>query len=377
MLTAVRAIVAKDLLISRRSPTYFALSVVVPVMFVLLYAFIVQTATTAPIGFAVKSHGPHTQQFMSAIKDMKSEDGDAWEIRTTDPAEAKAMYDSGETIGMVVLPPTFEADVTAGKAHIDIVSDNINSDITKNLQLRVDTAIGAVQKSIDPEHTVGVKAVDRWASPMSFTRYMGASLLMFAILYASMVNTGSLVAREWEDRTAKAVVLSPRGLAPLIAGKWTAAFVQTCMTMVLVGLTLWLTLDYPLTRLGPGSWAPLLLMFLYGSALGVLLGVTLRRSLPLVPIAAVLAVVHFLVVGFESYMRGYAHAGLVEFLWQIARYWPVSGAIDQIRFTVEGQQPFYIGSQTHYLLWLSAVIIVLIGAATYVLRKRLRFAQGQ
>lgn len=212
---------------------------------------------------------------------------------------------------------------------------------------------------------------------MSFTRYMGASLLMFAILYASMVNTGSLVAREWEDRTAKAVVLSPRGLWPLIAGKWVAAFVQTFLTMIFVALTLWLTLDYPVLGLGPQSWIPLLLLFLYGSALGVLLGVTLRRSLPLVPIAAVLAVVHFLVVGFESYMRGYAHGGFVEFLWQLARFWPVSGTIDQIRFTVEGLEPFYIDSQQHHLLWLTAVIVALVSAAVTVLRKRLRFAQGQ
>lgn len=377
MLTSMRAIVSKDLLVSRRAPTFLALGVVVPVMFVLLYAFIVQTATTAPIGFAVQSQGPHTEQFMSIIEDMRSEDGPAWEIRTTDPAEARKMYDSGETIGMVVIPPDFESNVSAGHAKIDIVSQNINSDITKNLQLRVDTAIGVMQEKIDPQHAVQFQTQDRWKSAMSFTRYMGASLLMFAILYSSMVNTGSLVAREWEDRTAKAVVLSPRGLAPLIAGKWLAAFIQTFFTMIIVALTLWLTLDYPILELGPASWPPLLLMFLYGSALGVLLGVTLRRSLPLVPVAAVLSVVHFLLVGFESYMRGYAHGGLAEFLWQLARFWPVSGAIDQIRFTVEGLEPFYIDSQKHSLLWLSAVIVVLIGTAVTVLRKRLRFTQGQ
>lgn len=375
MLTATRALVSKDLLVSRRNPVYFILGVLVPLMFVMLYAFIVQTATTAPIGFAVESQGPHTDKFMSIIRGMHSQDGDSWEIRTTDPDTARKLYENGETVGVITIPASFESDVDKGTAQTKIVTDNINSDITKNLNLRMQDAIKTMQLDTDPQHVVAIDEQSRWAEDMSFTRYMGASLLMFAILYASMVNTGSLIAREWEDRTAKSLVLSPRGWWPMVVGKWVTSFIQTAITMVLVGTVLWLTLDYPIGKLGPGSWGPLLLFFLYGSALGVLLGVALRRSLPLVPIAAVLTLVHFLVFGFESYMRGYAHDGLVEFLWWCARFWPVSPAIDQIRFTVEGLEPFY--TQGHYLVWLSALVVVLMGFAITVLRKRLRFTQGQ
>ncbi|WP_019548491.1 ABC transporter permease [Streptomyces sulphureus] len=375
MFKATRALVAKDLLVSRRNPVFFLLGVVVPLMFVLLYAFIVGAATTAPIGFAVESQGPQTQKFMQTIRSMQSEDGDAWEIRTTDPDEARKLYESGETVGVITIPASFESDMEKGRAKTEVLTRNINSDITKNLNLRMQDAIGMVQQAEDSDHLVAVKEQNRWSTDMSFTRYMGASLLMFAILYASMVNTGTLIAREWEERTAKTLVLSPKGWWPLVIGKWLTAFIQTAITMVLVGGVLWLALDYPVHRLGPGSWGPLLLFFLYGSALGVLLGVALRRSLPLVPIAAVVTLVHFLVFGFESYMRGYAHEGLVEFLWWCARFWPVSSAIDQIRYAVEGLEPYY--SQSHYLLWLSAVIVALVGAAIAVLRKRIRFTQGQ
>jgi ABC-2 type transport system permease protein len=375
MLTAIRALVAKDLLVSRRNPVFFVLGVLLPLLFVLLYAFIVQTATTAPIGFAVQSHGPNTDRFMSIIQTMSSEDGQAWEIRTTDSAEAYHLYDTGKTVGVVVVPPTFESDVSKGRASTQVVTQNINSDITKNLNLRMQTAIAAMQQQLDPEHVVSVREQNQWPVDMSFTRYMGASLLMFAVLYASMVNIGTLIAREWEDRTAKTLVLSPQGRWPIVIGKWVTAFIQTLITMVLVGLALWLALRYPIGRLGPGSWGPLALFFLYGSALGVLLGVALRRSLPLVPIAAVLTLIHFLVFGFESYMRGYAHNGLVEVLWWCARFYPVSAAIDQIRFTVEGLTPFY--TQSHYLLVLSLITIALVGLAITVLRRRLSFTQGQ
>jgi hypothetical protein len=95
----------------------------------------------------------------------------------------------------------------------------------------------------------------------------------------------------------------------------------------------------------------------------------------LVPVAAVLTLLHFLLVGFESYMRGYAHGGLVDVLWQSTRWWPVAAVTDQIRFAVEGLRP--VQTIPQYMLWMAVLVVVLTAAAVRVLRTRLRFTQGQ
>ncbi|HEY7485966.1 MAG TPA: ABC transporter permease [Streptosporangiaceae bacterium] len=375
MLSATLAMVRKDLLATRRHPLFLVISVLVPVAFVFLYALIVQAATTIPLAVAQESHGPYSDRFVQTLQTMRSEDGKAWELHRMSPDKAAAAYRSGDVVGMLRIPASFDRDAAAGRAQVQLSVLNINSDISKNYQLRVEHAINAMHTQADPAHSVQIQEHPRWARDMSFSRYMGAGLLMFAIIYAAMVNTGNLVAREWEERTAKNVVLSPRGLMPLILGKWLTMFVQTVVSVALVVIALKFALHYPISRLGPATWGPIAMLVLYGAAFGVLLGTALRRSLVLVPVAAVLTLLHFLLVGFESYMRGYAHGGLVEVLWQSTRWWPVAAVTDQIRFAVEGLRP--VQTIPQYMLWMAVLVVVLTAAAVRVLRTRLRFTQGQ
>ncbi|OZM83080.1 ABC transporter permease [Pseudonocardia sp. MH-G8] len=375
MITAAGALVRKDLVQSFRNPGFLIIGIVLPVFFTLLYSFIVQAATTNPLYVAKAAEGPATERLMRILTAQSSEDGKAWKLVTADPQVAERSFENGEAMGIVRIPSTFEEDVRAGDARVGLGVYNINSDITKNLQLRLTGALMQFKGEVDPTHQVQVQESPRWEQEMGFASYMGASLVMFSLIYGGMVNTGNLIAREWEEGTAKAVVLSPKGFWPLVLGKWTATFLQSLVTMALVLLTLQFTLPYPVSALGPGTWGPIVVLFFYGVALGALLGVTLRRSLPLVPIAAVVALIHFLLVGLESYMRGYAHSGLLEWLWYAVRWWPVGAVTDHIRYSAEGIEPVY-GMQG-YMWWMVLLVVLLTAAALAVLRRKLTFAQGQ
>ncbi|WP_017975191.1 ABC transporter permease [Actinopolyspora halophila] len=375
MLAATAALVRKDLVQSARNPGFFIIGIMLPVFFTLLYSFIVQAATTNPIYITKESEGPATERLVRIMEQQSSADGKAWRVVTTDPQRAERAFDSGEAMGIVRIPETFEQDVRAGEATVGLGVYNINSDISKNLRLRLTNAMMSFQGEVDPQHQVDVRETPHWDEEMGFAGYMGASLLMFALIYGGMVNTGNLIAREWEEGTAKNVVLSPKGFWPLVFGKWMATLLQSLVTMVLVLLTLRFALPYPIGNLGPGTWLPIVMLFFYGAALGALLGVLLRRSLPLVPIAAVVSLVHFLLVGLESYMRGYAHFGFVEWLWYGVRWWPVGPVTDQIRFNAEGISPVY--GVDHYMLWMVGIVVALTVGAVAVLRRKLTFAQGQ
>lgn len=176
MLTAIRSLIGKDLIVSRRNPVFVVISVLVPVFFVLLYSFIVQTATTAPIAIAQNDHGPVAQRFVDIMRADSTPDGATWEIRTTDPAQAEQMYSNGDVIGVLRIPASFDADVAAGHASTQLEVQNINSDITKNLNLRIEKGIGKLRAELDPAHQITFDKQTHWATDPSFTRYMGASL---------------------------------------------------------------------------------------------------------------------------------------------------------------------------------------------------------
>ncbi|MTE21403.1 ABC transporter permease subunit [Streptomyces sp. TRM43335] len=377
MWSSVRAMVGKDLTVSRRNPTFVIITVLVPLVFVSLYALLTTVSTTQPVAVAKEGDGPHSERMMRVLETMRNADGELFEIRTTDPRTAREMFADGEVGAVLTIPAEFDRRVEDGEpVALPLKVFNINADATKNFQLRTEHAVRVFsqQRSADVALTE-VEEDSHFSEDMKTTVYLGTSLIMFAVLYASMVNAGTLVAREWEERTAKPLVLTPTGTTPLLLGKWIGAGSQTVVSTLLALLGLYLLLDYPVLSLGPVSWLSLLLLFCYGSALGSLLGAVLRRSLPLVPLCVVVAITHFLLNGYESYMRGFAHGGLVEWTWAATHWWPVSGITQQIRQDVTGLGG--PGVDWAALGWTAVAAAVLTLLATARMRRQFRFTQGQ
>jgi ABC-type multidrug transport system permease subunit len=374
----IRALVRKDVLVTARAPLFALISVIVPVAFTMLYAIVIQVSTTAPIAVAVDDPGPQAQRFVQVMRDMRNDDGPYYEIRTTDPDRARAMYADGDVGALLTIPPGFGADVEAGRStQLELALVNINADGTKNQHLRLEEAMRLFEAS-GPSASPGALQIEEHtvlADDIPITVYLGTALMVFTALYAGMVNAGTLIAREWEDRTAKALMLSPSGSATLVAGKWFSSALVSVVTVVAGVLGVGWVLRYPLTDLGWRAVLVLALVWAYGSALGSLLGVALRRSLPLIPIAVVLAVAHFLVSGYESYIRGFAHGGVVEPLWQATAWIPLARLTDAMRFEAAGlAQPDGLGAAVG---WSIALAAGLTAVAMWRLTRTLRFTQGQ
>jgi ABC-2 type transport system permease protein len=371
------ALVRKDLRVTSRSPLFAILSVLVPIAFTMLYAIVIHVSTTSPIAVAVADDSPEARAFVEVMRNLHNDDGQYYEIRTTDPVEASRMYANGEIGALLTIPEGFGAAVRSGE-HVPLVLDvvNINADGVKNQQLRLEYAVrqfaprspGEQEPLAVVEHTV-------LAQDIPVTLYLGTALMVLAALYAGIVNAGTLVAREWEERTAKGLVLSPAGARALIAGKWLSSMVVSIVTIVAGILCVAGILDYPVSRIGPYAVAVLAIVWLYGAALGTLLGVALRRSLPLIPVAVIIAVGHFLVCGYESYIRGFAHGGAVEALWRSTAWIPLSTLVDSFRFEVASlAQPPGVGAA---FAWSVLLAVCLTGLAFWRLNRTITFTQGQ
>lgn len=372
----VMSLVRKDLTVTRRSPLFLAITVLVPLIFVALYALLVKVSATSPVAVAQEGTGPHSSQMLTLLSDISSVDGEFYEIRTTDPAEARRMFADGEVGALLTIPADFDQRVAAGgQVSLPLQVFNINSDGTKNFQLRAERAIREFAAQSPGAELVSVTETSTFPRDMQITVYLGTGLLMFAVLYASMVNTGTLVAREWEERTAKPLVMSPAGNSTFVLGKWLAALAQTLVSLVLVLAGLAWLLDYPVLELGWNSVVAVVALFCYGAGFGALVGVALRRSLPMIPICVVLAVTHFFLSGYESYLRGFAHDGPVGWLWQLTHWTPMGPLTDQMRFEVSGLREASIDWAAFG--WTLAAAAVLTALAVTRMRRALVFSQGQ
>ena len=376
MFVSILAMIRKDFVLTIRKPLFFIISLLVPLIFISFYALVIHTSSTNPIVIANHSEGTYTEQFIEILRDMKSVDGSYFEIITTDAELAYEKYNNGQVDALLDIPKSFEEKLSTGEQiAMKLRVFNINSDGTKNFQLRVDHALYEFQKALDEDSIISITEDMTFTQDIPMKRYIGSGLLIFSILLTSMINTGTLMAREWEERTAKPIVLSPKGFFPLIVGKWITAFLVTTVSTMLVLPLLHSLLGYQIQQMNVLVWLYLVLYFLYGSAAGVLLGVLFKKSLPIVPISVVIGMSEFLVSSLESYIRGFAHGGMTEFLWRIGSFWPSSKIIDTVRFTVEGFEKISInwGSTFCMVLW----VVLLITMALVKLNKQLSFSQGQ
>lgn len=374
MLRAAFSLAWKDILSNLRTPFFLVVTVAVPLVFSGLYSLVVQVSATNPIAIARYSQGPYSEIFISILQEMKSVDGPYFRILTTNPGEAFDLYEDGDVGGVIEIPPDFDEQIERGNhADTNLHVYNINSDATKNLQLRLDHAIYLYQQQANGM-TVTVQETATFQHDMSIKTYLGTALLMFTVLFAAMANTGSLLAQEWEDRTAKMVILTPHGFGALIFGKWLGAFLLTCISMLLGLIILRVTLAFPVTQLGINSWLSLLTFFFYGAAIGAFLGVRFQQSLPIIPICVMIAIVHFFLSGYESYIRGLAHEGGLYWVWQLTSWFPLARLTDAIRFDVLGWQTDFNWPLLGATLVLAALLTT---PAIMYLRNHLNFSQGQ
>ncbi|UFU04882.1 ABC transporter permease [Ruania halotolerans] len=375
---AAFALVKKDLTVTLRAPLFAAISILVPVAFTLLYAIVIHVSTTAPIAIADEDATPRSAEFVQVMEQMRNGDGPYYEILTTDPDRAREMYRDGDAGAMLTIPQGFaHSSDTGDSPAVTLSLININADGTKNHHLRIEEALRQFEQALPttPASQLTITETTAFDHDIPVTIYLGSALIVFAALYAGIVNVGVGIAREWEGRTAKGLVLSPSGPAALVVGKWIAGAATSLVTIAVTVVGIGWVLGYPVNLLGWASVGVLAIVWIYGAALGTLLGVALRQSLPLIPIAVMIAITHFLVNGYESYIRGFAHGGAVDLLWSATHGIPLAPLFDMVRFEVaslpqpDGATVGVIGS----LLLATAVLAL----AAWRLTRALRFSQGQ
>ncbi|PHP52471.1 ABC transporter permease [Actinomyces ruminis] len=156
--------------------------------------------------------------------------------------------------------------------------NNINSDYSKNLRLRLD----AVVRALNEELTEPVLSVEetRWLSTdPTMLGYISTSLLLFGCLYAAMVNTGLQIAVEWNDRTVKHLLLAPLGRGTLVAGKVISGLGQSLASVALVLVVLGVGFGFRPTGSLLAMAGIVGVVLLMGAGIGMVVGVASKKTL--------------------------------------------------------------------------------------------------
>lgn len=327
---AVGAIVVKDWTRFFRQPFFMVISVIIPLVFIFFYSLIVPVSATNPIMIADEDHTPASAQFIDAMRDIRSVEAPYYEIITTDATTTREAFNDQTALAMVVIPDGFADDVAAGNAQVELHLNNINSDYSKNLRLRLDYATRLVNDQLAGP-VVEIKETSWLRVDPTMLGYISTSLLLFGVLYASMVNTGLNVASEWNDRTVKNLLLAPVGRGALVTGKVLSGLGQSVLSIALVLLVLIVGFGFQ-PRGNPLLMAGIVLLtMLLGAGIGALAGVLSKKTLAVTSGLITVAILLFLVSGNEDSMRGLAWGQPITALWQFSLALPPTYAFGAAR----------------------------------------------
>jgi ABC-2 type transport system permease protein len=313
-----------------RSPLLVVLAAVQAVTFLLLVSLFGLTGSRAPTAIVDEDHGTLAAHFISELGQAHR----SFALKPMDRGAAETALNHGELVAMVTIPKGFTDAVTRGDTvALPVVVDNVDADLTDDVQRALPSAIGAFAEKLGFSgirlHPAELDVVNH---DTDFIPYLVVSALALDALVVAGVLAAISVAREFEGGTAALLSLSPvHPLAP-IAGRvlTTAAVSSVALTLT----TIIVVAGYHVAPLYPLElFAGLLLCVVIFSCVGVALGALIRRTLPVTALV------------FGIALPLYIDSGSLEperfdgnLIWAVAHLSPVYYAVGVLQHAVHGLQ---------------------------------------
>jgi ABC-2 type transport system permease protein len=291
------ALARKDLISWFRTPAHILVCFAPILVIMLIFSLVLGGGQTMPVAVVLDNpDDPISQQFADTVRDIGTAHFSWFDVKTTNRGEAEELFEDNKLLGIIEIPDITRELQSGGEATIELRIANFNDDITKNFRQRIQEACLVFSDRLQVSSVVAVSPSIRAdfhtylpedPHPLVF---LGAGLIALAIVMGGINNASSLVAREFEEKTYKELVLSP-GTMSIIMGKWASALVQT---FVSVGI-IWGAAALLCHFIPQGNPLPLLLLVIIGSlafaGLGTLLGLYFRQVIPAAVAGMLLSIV--------------------------------------------------------------------------------------
>jgi ABC-2 type transport system permease protein len=285
------AAAALDLQRLRRDWVFVVLTVLAAVSLLVLVSLFSLTGSNAPLAVVDEDGTEVSRQFVHAVGGVPH----AFVVRPMDARAARDALRSGRLVGIMTIPAGFAAQVQRGETvAVDVDVDNVNEDLIFDLERALPSAI------LDFGHAAGfpglrAKLVEHDLLPkdVPFLQYLAASTLGLIAFVIAAALAGLAIAREWEEKTLKLLLLSPARGGAVLLGKLLATGAVSAVAVLAAAAAV--VIGYGVVPVSPlGVVGVLLVCVVLFTSIGAWIGALCRRTLPVVPLVFGLAMPLFI-----------------------------------------------------------------------------------
>ena len=262
----------------KRSRLLIALVLLQAITFLILVTLFGMTGAFAPTALVNNDNGPLSQVF---INNLQNDHHSFNLIFMNNETAARELVAKGSLVAMIVIPQGFSENISEGKTvTVTVFIDNINTDLTDDIQRAVPSAVMSFGDQSKLEGVnVSVVETDSYTHDTSFINYMVASALVLDALIISGTLSAFTVAEEFESKTAKLLAISPvHPLIPLMGRVTATTIVSAGALAITVSLGL---IGYGISPIYPIQMVLILaLCIIMFSCIGAALGAVMKKTLP-------------------------------------------------------------------------------------------------
>jgi len=260
-----------------RSPLLVALALIQAVTFLLLVSLFGLTGSMAPTALINNDNGAYSKIFIQNLKEAHH----SFNLKPMSAQEAQKLLRQGKLVAIITIPQGFTQGILSGQTiPIKVAVDNIDADMTDDIQRALPSAVVKFGNKLNfPGIRVHVQETDLLSHDTGFIPYLIVSALALDAFVVAGILGAIAVAREFESGTMTLLTISPRHpLVPLI-GRMLASDTIALLGMILsTGIVIFgyrVVPFHPFEMLG----AIILCVLIFG-CVGALVGVLLKRTLP-------------------------------------------------------------------------------------------------
>lgn len=314
----------------RRSYWIIILTMILAITFLFLVSLFALTGSLAPTAIVTNDNGQYANAFINQLEDTHH----SFNIQKMSKNEATSALDTGRIVAIITIPNNFSSSLAQDRpVNLNVKVDNVNVDFTDDIQRAIPSAIVAFGKKYGFYGiTVQSEEYDLVDHDTSYISYLVISGLALDTFIISGILGGILIAKEFEKKTIK--LLSQAPIYPLISlsGKilisWMISFIAMLMITVIVIFGFKITPVYPILLL------PIILIStLIFTCIGLAIGSTLKKVLPVASIIFGLSIPLYIISGAIEPERFDGNV-----LWAIGHMTPVYYATAIFEYIFHGYQ---------------------------------------
>ena len=336
-----------------RNRGFVVLTALAAVNFLAMVSLFGLTGAYAPTALIDLDGGPYAKQFVEALDNAHH----SFRLKYMSEAEAKRLLGSARLSAIITIPRDFSSSIARGvTVPIDVQVDNVNLDVTHDIQRALPAAIVAFGKR---NNFPGVRVVmaehDVLPHDTGYIPYLVVSALALDALVIAGILGAMATAREFERGTVKVLRLSPAPQSVVLAGKLSiaAAVAGTSLGITMLAIVF----GYGVVPIAPVTTVlALVACVVIFTCLGAWVGAVLKRTLAAVPLMFGLAMPLYVDSGALEPTRFDGEA-----IWMLGHLSPVYYAVGVLEWAFHGLRV------TPEPIWVDLLVLVAIAVVSMLL----------